>query len=97
MNFWGFPGNPPQFLKTLEDGFKEFFEKDVVENPLKSEYLLPTIIGGMLEAGKCTVRVLPTSDTWYGITYQEDVGAVRKAFEGFIADKLYSFDLFSDL
>ena len=97
MNFWGFPGNPPQFLKVLEDGFKEFFKKDVVENPLKSEYLLPTIIGGMLEAKKCTVRVLPTSDTWHGMTYQEDVDTVRAAFMDLIEDGLYQEDLFSDL
>ena len=97
MNFWGFPGDPPQFLKVLEAGFEEFFRKDVVENPLKSEYLLPTIIGGMLEAGKCTVRVLPTTDTWYGMTYQEDVDTVRAAFMGLIENGLYKEDLFSDL
>lgn len=97
MNFWGFPGNPPQFLKVLEVGFEEFFRKDVVGNPIKSEYLLPTIIGGMLEAGKCTVRVLPTTDTWYGMTYQEDVDAVRTAFMGLIENGLYKEDLFSDL
>lgn len=29
MNFWGFPGNPPEFLKVLEEGFVEFFETEV--------------------------------------------------------------------
>lgn len=97
MNFWGFPGNSPQFLKVLEGGFKEFFIRDVTGNPLIAEYLLPTIIGGMLRTGKCTVRVLPTSDTWYGMTYQEDVAAVRRAFMGLIKEGLYREDLFSDL
>ncbi|RBR27789.1 hypothetical protein EB06_02096 [Enterococcus cecorum] len=77
MNFWGFPGNPPEFLSALEKGFVNFFKTDVECNPLKSEYLLPTIIGGMLRAGECTVKVLPTNDTWYGMTFKEDIEFVQ--------------------
>lgn len=97
MNFWGFPGNPPEFLKVLEEGFVEFFETEVPSNPLKSEYLLPTIIGGMLREGTCTVRALPTSDTWYGMTYKEDVAAVQEAFAELLEGGKYKEDLFSDL
>ena len=49
MNMWGFT---PEFLKTLEEGFKEFFEKEVPANPLKAEYLIPTFIGELLSEGK---------------------------------------------
>ena len=97
MNFWGFPGNPPKFLEVLEDGFVNFFKEDVAADPLKSEYLLPTIIGGMLNAGTCTVRTLPTTDTWYGMTYQEDVAAVKEAFGKLLEEGKYKEDLFSDL
>ena len=97
MNFWGFPGNPPEFLKVLEDGFVEFFNNTVPSNPMKAEYLLPTIIGGMLREGACTVRALPTSDTWYGMTYQEDVAAVKEAFSELLKEGKYKEDLFSDL
>ncbi|MDD6101751.1 MAG: sugar phosphate nucleotidyltransferase [Clostridiales bacterium] len=97
MNFWGFPGNPPKFLEVLEDGFAEFFKTQVPDCPLKSEYLLPTVIGGMLRAGKCTVKVLPTNDTWYGMTYKEDVAAVKEAFAKLIAGGVYSEGLFDDL
>ena len=41
MNFWGLT---PEFVKVLEDGFVEFFEKSVPANPLKAEYLLPSIL-----------------------------------------------------
>lgn len=97
MNFWGFPGNPPEFLKVLEEGFVDFFNNTVPSNPLKSEYLLPTIIGGMLREGACTVRALPTSDTWYGMTYKEDVAAVQEAFAELLKEGKYREDLFSDL
>ena len=96
-NFWGFPGNPPKFLEVLEDGFVNFFKEDVAADPLKSEYLLPTIIGGMLNDGTCTVRTLPTTDTWYGMTYQEDVAAVKEAFGKLLEEGKYKEDLFSDL
>lgn len=97
MNFWGFPGNPPEFLSELEKGFVNFFKTDVERNPLKSEYLLPTIIGGMLRAGECTVKVLPTNDTWYGMTFKEDVEFVQNAFKELIQSGLYKEDLYSDL
>lgn len=97
MNFWGFPGNPSEFLEVLEDGFVEFFETEVPTNPMKAEYLLPTIIGGMLREGLCTVRALPTNDTWYGMTYKEDVAAVQEAFAELLKEGKYKEDLFSDL
>ena len=96
MIFWGFPGNPPEFLNVLSSGFVEFFKNTVPSNPLKSEYLLPTIIGGMLRAGECTVKVLPTNDTWYGMTYKEDVVAVTESFGEMIKTGTYKEDLYSD-
>lgn len=48
MNMWGLT---PAFLDVLENGFKEFFEKEVPENPLKSEYLIPIYIGELLKKG----------------------------------------------
>ena len=64
MNMWGLT---PDFLTTLEEGFKEFFEKEVPGNPLKAEYLIPIFIGELLEHGKISVKVLKTNDTWYGM------------------------------
>ena len=46
MNMWGLT---PDFLMTLKEGFKEFFEKEVSDNPLKAEYLIPIFIGELLE------------------------------------------------
>ena len=94
MNMWGLT---PEFLEVLEDGFKEFFEKEVPENRLKAEYLIPTFIGQLLEQGKMSVKVLKTNDTWYGMTYKEDVASVKENFKNMLEDGLYKADLFSDL
>lgn len=94
MNMWGLT---PDFVDTLEAGFKEFFEKEVPQNPLKSEYLIPIYIGELLAEGRMAVKVLRTNDTWYGMTYKEDVAVVRESFKKMLADGTYKEDLFSDL
>lgn len=87
----------PEFLDVLEDGFKEFFEKEVQSNPLKAEYLIPIFIGELLEQGKMSVKVLKTNDTWYGMTYHEDVATVKESFKKMLENGVYKADLFSDL
>ena len=94
MNMWGLT---PDFLDVLEDGFKEFFEKEVPGNPQKAEYLIPIFIGELLEQGKMSVKVLKTNDTWYGMTYHEDVAAVKGSFKEMLENGVYKADLFSDL
>ena len=94
MNMWGLT---PDFLDVLEEGFKEFFEKEVPGNPLKAEYLIPIFIGELLEQGKMSVKVLKTNDTWYGMTYHEDVAAVKDSFKKMLENGVYKADLFSYL
>ena len=94
MNMWGLT---PDFLTTLEGGFREFFEKEVPGNPLKAEYLIPIFIGELLKQGKMSVKVLKTDDTWYGMTYHEDVAAVKDSFKKMLEKGVYKPELFSDL
>ena len=94
MNMWGLT---PDFLTTLEDGFREFFEKEVPGNPLKAEFLIPIFIDEQLEQGKMSVKVLKTNDTWYGMTYYEDVAAVKDSFKKMLENGVYKADLFCDL
>ena len=91
MNFWGLPG---EMIPALGDGMDEFFAAQVPENPLKSEYLLPTIIGGLIKDGRATVKVLPCHEKWCGVTYKEDRETVKgelqsKKDKGFYPDKLW--------
>lgn len=94
MNMWGLT---PDFLDVLEEGFKEFFEKEVPGNPLKVEYLIPIFIGELLEQRKMSVKVLRTNDTWHGMTYHEDVVAVKDSFKKMLENGVYKAELFSDL
>ena len=94
MNMWGLT---PDFVGILEVGFREFFEEEVAKNPLKAEYLIPTFIGELLDAGKISVKVLRSNDTWYGMTYHEDVASVKDSFKKMLEIGLYKTDLFADL
>ncbi|MCC8137815.1 MAG: nucleotidyltransferase [Clostridiales bacterium] len=100
MNFWGFPAKEnekPWYMETLEAGFQEFLTLKVPGNPLKAEYLLPTHIGYLLRSGKVTVKLLETTDRWFGVTYPEDKAAVVESIRGLIEEGVYKEELYSDL
>ena len=77
MNMWGLK---PEFLDYLEIGFVEFL-KNLNKEDKKSEYLLPTMIGDLLQQKKIKVKVLETKETWLGITYKEDKEYVVECFK----------------
>lgn len=85
MNMWGLQ---PEFFEVLEQGFAEFLEK-LDKTDLKTEYLLPTIIGGLLEEDKVEVKVLKSQDKWFGVTYKEDKESVVQAIKELIAQGEY--------
>lgn len=97
MNMWGFPAKEdeaPAFMKVLEEEFVTFFKEEVPGNPLKAEYLLPTLIGGLLRKEAYTVKVLHTNDKWFGVTYQEDKAAVVESFKKLIEAGVYTPELY---
>lgn len=89
MNMWGFT---PDFIDELEGGFVEFLQ-NIPEGDFKKEYLLPTVVDQMIKAGKAQVKILPTEDKWFGVTYKEDKEAVVAAFKELIANGVYKEDL----
>ena len=86
MNMWGFT---PGFLEELAARFPEFLEKDVPNNPLKAEYLLPRTVDALIKEGKAAVKVLHSSDRWYGVTYPADKPLVVAALQEMSAQGKY--------
>ena len=85
MNMWGLQ---PDFFEVLEEGFRAFLS-GLDEADLKTEYLLPTIIGGLLKEDKVEVKVLKSQDKWFGVTYKEDKESVVQAIKELIAQGAY--------
>lgn len=90
MNMWGLP---VEIFSRLESGFAEFLSK-LETQELKKEYLLPQIIGGMIRNNKAKVKVLPSHDKWFGVTYKEDKEAVVDAIRSLIEKGEYPEKLF---
>ena len=90
MNLWGLT---PEFFEQLEKGFVEFL-KDLKPGDVKSEYLLPSVIDGMIHSGAAEVKVLETHDKWFGVTYAEDKQTVVDAFAELHREGLYPETLF---
>ena len=91
MNFWCLPAS---FINELDKGFPVFLNS--MTNPLKDEYLLPTIVDGLIKQGE-RVTVLPTDDKWFGVTYKEDKASVVESFKRLYAEGAYGNNLYEDL
>lgn len=85
MNMWALK---PGFFHVLEEGFQEFLGS-LVEEDVKKEYLLPQIIGGLVQENKAEVTVLRSSDRWFGVTYREDREGVAREIQGLIQKGVY--------
>ena len=93
MNLWGLT---PAFLERMKDEFVRFLT-DPDTNLQKDEFLLPFYIGEELEAGRSTVRVLRSHDTWFGMTYDKDLESTRQALAALTEKGVYARELYTDL
>ena len=78
MNLWGFH---EQMLEEFTGGFAGFLRENLDKNPIKCEYYLPSVANAQIRSGKGTVKVLPTTAVWHGVTYREDLPCVMEALE----------------
>lgn len=92
MNFWGFT---PKMLQELDDRFPAFLDDALANNPLKGEYFLPSVVNDQLQVGTATVRVLPCEETWFGVTYREDLESVKDAICDMKSQGIYDKNLWN--
>lgn len=85
MNLWGFNRN---YLDAAWEMFPAFLDKALAENPMKAEFYVPSVVSALLTRG-ATVRVLPTPDVWYGVTFAEDKQGVVDAIARMESEGLY--------
>ncbi|QLG44680.1 nucleotidyltransferase family protein [Costertonia aggregata] len=67
MNFWICR---PSIFEVIEKEFRAFLQD---EHMIKtSELYIPKTIQNLLQEGKAKVKVLPSKDNWFGVTYASD-------------------------
>lgn len=84
MNLWGFT---PRIFDVLEKQFEEF--KNTTADPLKDEFFIPLAVEQMIHEGTASVKVYNCRDKWYGMTYADDLPAVREALNKMIQEGYY--------
>ena len=84
MNMWGFR---PDFTDRLDRDLRAFLP--AMKDPIKDELYLPGVVDGAIRDGSLSVKVLDTSEKWYGVTYREDAASLREAITRMIAEGKY--------
>jgi len=84
MNFWGFP---PSVLPLFEEKFIDFVKSNH-EDP-KSECFIPVEVDNLMKEGRASVKVVPTTASWLGVTYKEDKPFVVEGIKQMVADGKY--------
>src|SRR5690606_2168069 len=67
---WRWWGLTPALFSALERLFVEVLGSRGEEE--KSEFYIPTAVDRLVSDGEARVSVLPTEDSWFGVTYPED-------------------------
>jgi NDP-sugar pyrophosphorylase family protein len=89
MNFWCFH---PSFFSYTQKVFREFLQNHGQEP--KSEFFIPIVADQFIKEGG-RVEVVPTSSSWFGVTYKEDAPFVEKSLNDLIDAKEYPTRLWS--
>ncbi len=86
MNIWGFSSD---FLSEIDKAFTSFYKEELPANIEKAECYLPFVVDELIKNGKAKVKVLSSSDKWFGVTYKEDKEYVRDQIARLKADGVY--------
>jgi Nucleotidyl transferase len=84
MNMWGFA---PMVLDQLHTCFEEFLERHGAD--LRAECYLPSSINQIVSAGSARVKLLPSADAWFGVTYREDRPRVVESIQKMVRAGVY--------
>lgn len=91
MNYFGFT---PLVFDSLLKYWEEFKKNNITE--MKKECLLPNAVEEIIKNKEGKVKVLSSSDKWFGMTYPEDRVTVKnslkkKVDEGYYPEKLWEY------
>ena len=89
MNFWGLQ---PAIFDELTTQFRQFLDSDPGE---KGEFYIPSVLDRLIRQGRGKVKVLASSESWFGVTYPDDKPRVVEQIRQRIAQGQYPEKLWS--
>jgi len=84
MNLWGFQ---PSIFSHLQAQFARFLQSCGHEP--KTEFFIPSVVDELIRSGQASVKVLPTDDSWFGITYRGDRAIATRCMRDLIDKGIY--------
>jgi len=90
MNFWCFH---PTIFSVTEKLFHDFVKENYTN--IKSEFFIPLLAEDFIENQKGTIKVIPTSAQWFGVTYKEDAPTVQASINKLVAEGEYPKSLWT--
>ncbi|WP_121354901.1 sugar phosphate nucleotidyltransferase [Flavisolibacter nicotianae] len=84
MNFWCFH---PSIFPFIREEFEAFLGRSI--NDPKAEFLIPFVADQFIKSGRGSIKVIPTSAPWFGVTYREDAPIVQKNLNDLIEANEY--------
>ncbi len=89
MNFWCFDKSYFSYTAAMFAAFLQQYGQE-----LKSEFFIPIVADKFIsEGGK--IEVIPTSSSWFGVTYKEDAPFVQDSLNKLIKEGEYPSSLWS--
>ncbi len=88
MNFWCFH---PSVFSSAKSLFTDF----VIQNKedIKAEFFIPIIADSFISTSHHSIKVIPTSSQWFGVTYKEDAKSVKEKIDILIEKNVYPSSL----
>lgn len=90
LNLFGFP---PSVLAYFEQYLEAFLQQRASEPG--AEFFLPAVVDQLIRTGKAQVKVLPTQEKWFGVTYPDDKPVAIKTLRQLIAQGIYPENLWN--
>ncbi|WP_462261749.1 sugar phosphate nucleotidyltransferase [Ferruginibacter sp.] len=84
MNFWCFH---QALFPVTEKLFHQFVKAN--SHNIKAEFFIPLIGDEFVKTGGGTIKVIPCSSQWFGVTYKEDAPVVKASIDKLVADGEY--------
>jgi hypothetical protein len=84
MNLMGFL---PSMFEHLQQQFTAFLNGN--SGNKDAEFFLPSAMNEVIKSGKARVKVLPTMEKWFGVTYREDRDMVMNSLKTLVDQGVY--------
>jgi len=90
MNLFGFK---PTCYDFLDNEFRNFLDRSGMDP--KSELDIPTSLDKFVKNGDITIKILPSNERWFGVTYREDKPYVVESIRQMIRKGIYPVRIYS--